>query len=121
MQFEARRMPTPRPTPLLSTTPEGEAVDGEAFVQLTDQSSEEISTSERLFTGEVTNNGDKTATNVTVSITVTDTQAGGHCLTGEMAVDPSTLEPGEKGKYEDEFNHPCFSGKAAVELVPEWD
>ena len=114
-------MPTPRPTPLLSAAPKGEPVKGEAFVELTAQSSEEISRSERLFTGEVTNNGEKTASNVTVSITVTDSQAGGHCLSAEMTVSPSTLEPGETGKYEDEFNHPCFSGKAAVELVPEWD
>jgi hypothetical protein len=120
VKFEARRMPTPRPTPLRPSISEGEPVEGEAFVVLTDQSVSEIGPLTRRFTGEVTNNGDRAAGNVVVSITVKDDERDAHCLTANMEVTPSTLEPGESGTYEDEFDHPCFRGNASVELKPEW-
>lgn len=73
------------------------------------------------FSGEVENVGGSRASDVVVVIEVTETNQGAHCLREEVAVSPSSLDPGEKGSFSVTLSNPCFYGPTAPDLRAEWD
>lgn len=71
--------------------------------------------------GEVKNVGGADAQRVAVTISSVDSTAGTPCLSEEAAVTPSTLHPGESGKFDVDVDSPCLSGRPQVDVAPVWD
>jgi hypothetical protein len=129
---EERHLPPP-PVGAPATT-EGEAAPatgaegstpapaaGPARVVLVSQQTPRTGPSGMHVFGEVKNVGGQEAQRVAVTISSVDSTAGTPCLSEETAVTPSTLHPGESGKFDVDLDNPCLSGEARVDIAPVWD
>ncbi len=75
----------------------------------------------RKVTGVVKNVGGEIAHRVSVMVSITDPGQGTTCLSGEISVEPSDLDPGQTGTFSDYVTTPCFLGNAGVDIHPAWD
>ena len=115
---EVIEVATPVPEP---TVQSGKIVsEGPARVVLTQRKAIPEGAETRHLIGEVKNIGGETATRVAIIIKVTDADQGSECVSGEVAIDPETLEPGQDGTYDDYVDTPCFLGNASIEITPIW-
>jgi hypothetical protein len=73
------------------------------------------------LSGQVKNVGGTDAQGVGVSVVAVDATQGTQCLHQDIAVDPSTLEPGATGSFDFDLDDPCLFGEAKVNLRPVWD
>jgi hypothetical protein len=71
--------------------------------------------------GEVKNVGGAVAQRVGVTISSVDITAGTPCLSEEARVTPSTLHPGESGKFDVDVDSPCLLGNPQIDVAPVWD
>lgn len=71
--------------------------------------------------GEVKNIGGADAQRVGVTISSVDSTAGTPCLSEEATVTPSTLHPGESGKFDVDVDSPCLLGNPQIDVAPVWD
>jgi hypothetical protein len=71
--------------------------------------------------GEVKNVGGAEAQRVGVTISSVDSTAGTPCLSEETTVTPSTLHPGESGRFDVDINSPCLFGNPPIKVEPVWD
>jgi hypothetical protein len=101
------------PTPVLA--------EGPARVILVSRQAPRTGPSSMHIFGEVKNVGGKDAQRVAVTVSSVDTTAGTPCLSEESAVAPSTLRPGESGKFDVDLDNPCLFGEPQVDVAPVWD
>ena len=86
---------------------------GPARVILVSREAPRTGPSSMHITGEVKNVGGADAQRVAVTISSVDSTAGTPCLSEEAAVTPSTLHPGESGRFDVDVDSPCLCGPAA--------
>jgi hypothetical protein len=101
------------PTPVLA--------EGPARVILISRQAPRTGPSSMRIFGEVKNVGGKDAQRVAVTVSSVDATAGTPCLSEEAAVAPSTLRPGESGKFDVDLDNPCLFGEPQVDVAPLWD
>ena len=94
---------------------------GPAQVVVVSQQSPHTGPSEMHIHGKVKNVGGKDAQRVAVTISAVDSQQGNPCLQNEIPVTPSTLHPGETGKFDTHLDNPCLFGDAKVDIGPVWE
>jgi hypothetical protein len=92
-----------------------------ARVILVSQQAPRTGPSSMHIIGEVKNVGGKDAQRVAVTVSSVDSTAGTPCLSEEAAVTPSTLRPGESGRFDIDVDNPCLSGEPQVDIAPVWD
>jgi hypothetical protein len=131
-QFSTQTMPdAPPPAPIEAVTPaEGAAAaaapeadaqpTGPAKVVLLDKNAVAVGPSTQAIRGKVKNTGGVPAREVSIDIIVTEPIQGAECLRETIDVEPSTLEPGEVGSFEAEFDNPCFNGPTDARLHTDW-
>jgi hypothetical protein len=71
--------------------------------------------------GEVKNVGGADAQRVGVTISSLDSTASTPCLSEEATATPSTLRPGESGKFDVDLDSPCLLGNPQIDVAPVWD
>jgi hypothetical protein len=94
---------------------------GPASLKITEQQEEPVGESTHQYRGKVKNVGGATASDVVVSIKVTDSNQGAECVDEQVEVRPSQLAAGETGTYAVEFTNPCYFGPTSASLQPEWE
>jgi hypothetical protein len=94
---------------------------GPASLKITEQKEEPVGESTHQYRGKVKNVGGTTASEVVVSIKVTDSNQGAECVNEQIEVRPSQLAAGETGTYAVEFTNPCYFGPTSASLQPEWE
>jgi hypothetical protein len=91
-----------------------------AQVVITGQDNESVGGSQHVVCGTVENKGGTPARDVVIVVHVVSPAQGDECLEEEIAV-ASSLAPGEKAEFSEEFDHPCFRGPTQVDLRPQWE
>ena len=105
-----------------AAAPEQAAATGPAQVVVTRQDEESLGGNHHAYSGTVKNEGGSPAHSVSVAIRVIESsQQGDECLTDQIAVSPSTLAPGESGRFSAEFSHPCFAADTQTSFETVWD
>ncbi|MEO8601197.1 MAG: DUF4124 domain-containing protein [bacterium] len=129
-QVQTQSMPPPptRPTgeAAAADAPAAEAgtpvpATGPARVVVTRQNEESLGSGSHGYRGAVKNEGGTAAHDVAITIRVVEPQQGQECLNDEIAVEPSTLGPGETGVFSANFNNPCFAGTTQTAYEVVWD
>jgi cytoskeletal protein RodZ len=95
--------------------------EGPAQVVVVSRESPRTGPSAMHIHGEVKNVGGEDAQRVAVTISAVDSQQGNPCLHDEVPVTPSTLHPGETGKFDTHVDSPCLFGDAEVDVGPVWE
>lgn len=122
--------PQPRPAEPAPQRPAGEAAapgatppvtEGPARVVLVSRQAPRTGPSAVHLSGEVKNVGGADAESVTIRISAVDAGQGNPCLDAQAAVSPSTLHPGESGKFETDVDSPCLFGETTVDVAPVWE
>jgi hypothetical protein len=116
----------PRPPAVKPHEPEASAEaptsgKGPASVILVSRQLPRTGRSSVHIAGEVRNVGGADAQRVGVTISSLDSTAGTPCLSEEAMVTPSTLHPGESGKFDVDVDSPCLLGNPRVDVTPVWD
>jgi Domain of unknown function (DUF4124) len=70
--------------------------------------------------GEVENFGGADATDLSVAVTANEPDKARPCLRQQFKVSPSTLHPGERGRFTADVDHPCLYGNPAIDVAPAW-
>ncbi len=95
--------------------------EGPAQVVVVSHQSPRTGPSAMHIHGKVKNVGGEDAQRVSVTISAVDSQQGNPCLHDEVPVTPSTLHPGETGKFDTHVDSPCLFGDAKVDIGPVWE
>jgi hypothetical protein len=110
---------TPAATPGVAEAPT--PGQGPASVILVSRELPRTGRSSVRVVGEVRNVGGADALRVGVKISSLDTSAGTPCLSEEASVTPSTLHPGDSGKFDVDVDSPCLLGNPQIDVAPVWD
>jgi hypothetical protein len=124
--LQMQSMPAATPRPAAAAAPaadsaQPEAAKGAARVVLTRQDEAGLGEARHGFSGAVKNEGGAPAHAVAVAIRVVEPNQGDECMTDEIAVEPSTLAPGESGRFSADFDNPCFRGATQTAFEVVWD
>jgi hypothetical protein len=128
---EERQLPAPPPAEapaaaqaarvMGAEAPPPVPAEGPARVILLSRQAPRTGPSSMHIFGEVKNVGGKDAQRVAVTVSSVDSTAGTPCMSEETAVAPSTLRPGESGKFDVDLDNPCLLGEPQVDVAPLWD
>lgn len=124
---ETQSMPAPAPRPAVAADAGDAAVaapdpaKGPARVVLIRQDEDGPGEGRHGFSGAVKNEGGTPARAVAVAIRVIGAEQGDECLSDEIRVEPSTLTPGQIGRFSANFNNPCFFGATQTAFEVVWD
>ena len=99
---------------------DGAPGEGPARVIIVSRKNPRTGPSAMHIAGEVKNVGGSDAGQVTVTISAADSGQGNPCLNEQTDVAPSTLRPGQTGKFDVEVDSPCLNGDPRVDVEPVW-
>ncbi|MDX2166442.1 MAG: DUF4124 domain-containing protein [Deltaproteobacteria bacterium] len=112
---------TPNGTPGGTPGAAGEPGSGPARVVLTTRDAQMLGEGRMEIRGKVKNEGGAPAEAVAVAVRVVEPTQGEECLSGEIAVEPARLGPGESGEFVADFDDPCLRGPTNTDLQVVWD
>lgn len=122
VDFEAREVREEAPVVEGEATPSPAATAAAtaAHLALAAHESERVRDNVVRFKGTVKSDGTAAASQIGVSVTVTEVDTGNVCLKENITANPDKLEPGEEGTYSAEFDVPCMDRKPKIDVVPYW-
>jgi hypothetical protein len=113
--------PAPPPTPVNDQAQPAESkpagAEGPAHIVLLSKRAPRIGPSAVHVSGKVKNVGGADARDVSITVTAVDSTAGTPCLHQDVSVTPSTLGPGETGKFDAEIDDPCLAGGTPLNIA----